>query len=183
MNPSRPLLPSDFLAEWEHSASPLLFLLTGASGAGKTTWCLALAQEATARGRTVSGVCSPAVFENGHKIGIDLVDLHSSMRRHLAVRKTPGLADPQAASRDWLFDEQTLEWGNSLISTAGHDLLILDELGPLEFMHARGWINAFSVLDTGGFNLACVVVRPSLLMQAQDRWPSARLLDIGDQPS
>lgn len=182
-NASRSLPPADFLTGWGQTASQLLFLITGASGAGKTSWCLALAKEAAARGRKVTGLCSPAVFENGRKVGIDLVDLRSTARRRMAALKAPEMGEQRGASRDWQFDEQALEWGNSLLGPAMHDLFILDELGPLEFEHGRGLTNAFTVLDNGRFALACVVVRPSLLLQAQDRWPAARLLDIGGSPA
>ena len=177
---SQVLRPADFLAEWGQPGARLLFLLTGSSGAGKTTWCLELTRVAAAAGRRVSGLCSPAVWEDGRKMGIDLVDLHSSLRRRLAIRKPPGAIGEQAGSRDWQFDEQVLQWGNALITPAENDLFILDELGPLEFEHNRGLVNAFVVLDHGGFDLACVVVRPSLLLQAQERWPAARLLDLGE---
>jgi len=171
------LSPVDFLTEWGAARGPLLFLLTGASGAGKTTWCMELARAAITAGRRVGGFCSPAVFEDGRKTGIDLIDLSRMTRRRLAGLKAEPV--PGEASRDWQFDEQTLAWGNSLLQTAAPDLLILDELGPLEFEHGQGFQDAFNLLDSHSFRLACVVVRPSLLMKAQDRWPAARLLDLG----
>jgi nucleoside-triphosphatase len=172
------LLPSTFLAEWGHSDKRLLFLLTGDSGAGKTTWCMELAQEAAAQGWTVSGLCSPAVFEHGHKAGIDVIDLHSSRRRSLARQR--GGAESDLTTLQWEFDERALAWANSLLWPEEHELLILDELGPMEFDRGRGFMKAFDLLDKSLFKLACVVVRPSLLLRAQDRWPQARLLDISE---
>jgi nucleoside-triphosphatase THEP1 len=173
------LSPVDFLAEWGSARGPLLFLLTGASGAGKTTWCMDLARTAISDGWQVGGFCSPAVFEEGIKTGIDLMDLSRMTRRRLATLKAERVPVPGEVSRDWQFDEQTLAWGNSLLHTAATELLILDELGPLEFEHDGGFQNAFHLLDSRRFKLACVVVRPSLLLKAQDRWPAARLLDLG----
>jgi nucleoside-triphosphatase len=178
---SSKLLPADFLEEWGRSKNRQLFLLTGVSGAGKTTWCLQLAQEAAARGWKVGGLCSPALFEGGRKTGIELVDLHTFARRRLAVRKPQPVAGEP--SLEWKFDEEVLAWGNSLLLRGDNELLILDELGPLEFDHGIGFQNAFAVLDEAHYNLACVVVRPSLLLRAQDRWPAARLLDIGEARS
>jgi len=174
------LNPVDFLSAWGGAGNRPLFLLTGASGVGKTTWCMLLAREAAAIGRQVSGVCSPAVFENGDKIAIDLLNLNNSERRRLARRRPPVLEDGAEATLHWQFDEQVLRWGNSLLLRKTHDIFLLDELGPLEFERRQGLMNAFEVLDGNRFNMACVVVRPSLLMEAQDRWPAARLLDIGE---
>lgn len=180
MSISWSLKPVDFLSAWGAVKNRPLFLLTGASGTGKTTWCIQLAQKAAAIGRRVSGVCSPGVFEGADKTAIDLMDVNSSERRRLARRRPAGSVREPEASLNWLFDVQVLRWGNSLLLHETHDLFILDELGPLEFERGQGLVNAFEVLDSGRFNLACVVVRPSLLLQAQDRWPAARLLDIGE---
>lgn len=58
----------------------------------------------------VSGLCSPAVFEAEHKIGIDLLDLQTGARKSLAVRS------PQPINGlMWNFDDATLQWGNEVL--------------------------------------------------------------------
>ena len=69
------------------STSPILTLVSGRIGAGKTSWCHELAFQAKLAGATPQGIISPAVFEQGIKIGIDLVDIHSQEHRRLATRK------------------------------------------------------------------------------------------------
>jgi nucleoside-triphosphatase THEP1 len=176
-----PLRPADFLFEWGAAGKRLLFLLTGASGAGKTTWCMELARVAGEEGWQVSGLCSPAVFTASSKTGIDVLDLRTAERRRLAGNRAQHLQGP--LTHNWEFDESVLSWANSRLAIVEHELFILDELGPLEFEHKMGFLNAFKILDQKLYRLACVVVRPSLLMRAQDRWPEARLLDIGEAGS
>jgi nucleoside-triphosphatase THEP1 len=156
-----------------------LYLLNAPIGAGKTTWCLKFAQEAKAQGRSVSGLCSPAVFVEGQKIGIDLLDLRSSARRRLAILKPA--SSRGLTTRRWLFDEAAVAWGNDLLRqelALPGDLFILDELGPLELERSQGLTEALPILDARQHRLAVVVVRPSLVPVAQARWPWAVPLDL-----
>ncbi len=183
--------PSKFLDEWKQITAPKLFLLTAPSGAGKTTWCLQLAKDAADVGIPVSGLCSPAIFEMEHKIAIDLLDLRTSTRKRLATLKPE--TSIGLATEHWLFDETTVQWGNSLLkrpegfidqarsenNPSGRDeLFILDELGPLELERNLGFTAAFPILDARQHHLACVVVRPSLLSLAQARWHWAEVLNL-----
>jgi len=171
--------PSKFLDEWQQATAPRLFLLTAPSGAGKTTWCLQLAKDARELGIPVSGLCSPAVFEEEHKVAIDLLDLRTSTRKRLATLKPE--ASIGLATEHWLFDETTVQWGNLLLQQeqySSKELFILDEVGPLELERNLGFTNAFPVLDARQHHLACVVVRPSLLSLAQARWHWADVLTL-----
>ena len=58
--------------------------------------------------------------------------------------------------------------GNRVIqSSIPCDLLVIDELGPLEFKLSLGWVSALEVIKTAQFRLALVVIRPELLESAQ----------------
>ena len=71
--------PVSFLASFlcAEEAPHTLFLISGESAAGKTAWCLQLIQEAPRAGLQPCGLVSPPVFENGEKVGIDLLDVVS----------------------------------------------------------------------------------------------------------
>jgi len=58
-------------------------------------------------------------------------------------------------------------------------LLIVDELGPLEFIHAKGWLSGLVALDSFRYRLALVVIRPELMEAAQTRWPGCGIFHIG----
>lgn len=173
-------LLASFLSQAE-SASELV-LVTGDSGAGKTAWCQDFCRQARAAGLAPLGVLSPAVFESGEKTGIDLLAIHTGERRRLAIRRDEnGGKPPDApATSSWTFDPLVLAWGNRLLGKLPDgDLLVLDELGPLEFTKNTGLTAGLALIDSRRSRLNCVVVRPALLHIASARWPWARTLDVG----
>lgn len=159
------------------SPAPALIALTGPSGAGKTTWCAELAAQARERGLRTAGLLSPGVFADGHKWAIDVVDLATGARRRLAQRRFS--PDPTSPTRNWLFDDDALAWGSAILTAQGPcDLLIVDELGPLELLHGQGWHQALPMLERGAYRVACAVVRPSLLARFTARFPAAVVIDL-----
>jgi nucleoside-triphosphatase len=154
-------------------------ILTGTRGKGKTTTCSRWIEEAANEKWQVSGLLCPAVFENGIKTGINVKDLTSGEIRNLAV-----LADgcPADVTTDhWKFDPQVLLWGSTVLEKIqACDLLVVDELGPLEFKRHQGWIEAFDVISRGEYRLAVIVIRPELLEDACSLWPEAAICSLDD---
>ncbi len=159
------------------STTSILTILTGSVGSGKTTLCARLLELANERSLQVGGVYSPAVMEREKKIGIDLLTLPNSERRRLAVaRETP---DAQALIKRWVIDDAVVAWGNAhLARLAPPELLIIDELGPLEFSAGSGFQAAFPLLDGRNYRWGVVVIRPNLLALAQARWPWAQVIAL-----
>jgi nucleoside-triphosphatase len=139
----------------------LLTTISGPSGSGKTTLCLRLAEQALLVDLDCAGLISPARFEGDRKTGIDLLDVRSLARQPLAHLDTvPGKLRTGA----FRFDLDTVQWGVQLLKTACPcDVLIIDELGPLELERGQGWTNAIQVVGSAQFQLAVVVVRPNLI--------------------
>lgn len=163
-----------------------IILITGPIGSGKTTYCAQRVAVARAGGWDVAGVLSAAHFDGAIKIGIDVVDLRSGERRHLARLRAPA-SDPRAtdigiATQRWVFDTVVLNWGNQVLATSTPcDLLVVDELGPLEWEQGQGWMTGLVAVDTRAFVTALVVVRPSLVELALARWPDAAWFSVGNQ--
>ncbi|MDZ7802171.1 MAG: ATP-binding cassette domain-containing protein [Trueperaceae bacterium] len=160
---------------------PQRLIVTGARGAGKSRWCQALVARVRARGARVAGVSSPAVLREGHKVGIDLVDLATDTRRRLAALRRDD--EGGQTTERWRFDDAVLAWGNEVLRAAAAarpDLLLVDELGPLEFHRSAGLTAGIDAVDGGAAGVACVVVRPSLLKAATARWPDAVIVDVED---
>jgi nucleoside-triphosphatase len=139
----------------------MVVVVTGPGGSGKTALgrrILALARD---RGLSCAGVLSPARFRDGHKAGIDLLDVRTGRARPLAeADAAPGPVRTAA----YRFHPAALAWGAAALTAATPcDLLLIDELGPLELVRGEGWAGALDVLRSGGFRLAVVVVRPALL--------------------
>ncbi|GIK71939.1 MAG: hypothetical protein BroJett021_09270 [Chloroflexota bacterium] len=161
-----------------------ILLVTGAIGSGKTTYCRAQIDAARRAGLDVAGVLSPARFERGVKVGIDVLDLRSGELRRLAHLRTMETASDVTGvvTQRWRFDAAALAWANQVLATATPcDLLVVDELGPLELEQERGWTAALATIDTRAFDMALVVVRKSLLERAMLRWPNADVLKITNQ--
>jgi nucleoside-triphosphatase THEP1 len=159
------------------SMSPSLTIITGDHGAGKTRWCERKVLQARAANLELFGLLSPAVFEDGRKVGIALLDLSTGERRPLA--RLRGSASSGLMTADWLFEPETLAWGNRRLSKCGTcDVFILDEPGPLEFHLHTGLLEGFNVIERGLYRQGYVVIRPELLPQALARWPHAQVLEV-----
>ena len=137
-----------------------IIALSGASGCGKTALCEALCGRLMEEGRDVAGVLSPPVFEAGAKTGILVRDIKSGEEKSLAG---PGKA-PGVNTGKWYFSQEGMDHGLTALTKAlPCDLLVVDELGPIELLRSEGWAIALDLLRSPGFRKALVVVRPSLL--------------------
>jgi len=158
-----------------------LTLISGEIESGKTRFCRQAAGALKELGWDVAGIVSPAVFNEGGKFAIDGLDLRSGERRRLAdlTAAVSTLQGPK--TKRWHFSMQALDWCNEVLQKATPcDLLIIDELGPLEFNHGEGLLAGFEANDSRQFKASLTVVRMSLLEKARDRWPDAEVLNISD---
>jgi nucleoside-triphosphatase len=158
------------------------WMVTGERGAGKTSLCRLLASQARNKGWDAAGVISPGVFENGVKTGIQVEDIRRGESHPLASLEARGPFDLPVGK--WYFDRTTLAWGNQVIANSPPcDLLIVDELGPLELLQGDGWQAALEVLSAGSYRLALVVIRPELQELARGVLDFAATLTIDQTKS
>jgi len=156
-----------------------IIILTGDIQSGKTSLCQELVQKAKEEGVQMAGLLSPAVFDKGKKVGIDVINLKNWERRHLAVWKEKDQTEVEP--RHWLFYPEIVQWGNqALINAVPCELLVVDELGPIEFEQGEGWIAGLEAVDSGSYQSALVVIRPSLLKMAGQRWEISRVFNLED---
>ncbi len=148
-----------------------LWIITGEIGAGKTILCAQMIQAFETLGWQISGLRSPAIMQAGQKTGIAVENLATKEQRQLAWQT----AIPHALGDvpvHWTFDPQVLDWGNQVFRhVVPTDLLVVDEIGPLEMKRGEGWVNALYALDSRQYRQALLVMRPKLLSMAQARWP------------
>jgi nucleoside-triphosphatase THEP1 len=168
----------DYEAVWTPDGSPpRLMVVTGEIGAGKTTWCAGLIAHVRQHDIRLAGLLSTAVFVDGTKQAIDLVELEHGERRRLANRRP--VPDTTLPTPGWAFDAATLAWGGEVLAgISAVDVLIIDELGPLELLHGAGWAAALPLLERRAYRLACVVVRPRLLDVFVGRFPETEIVRI-----
>ena len=156
-----------------------IWIIAGERGVGKSSFCLRVASLARQAGWKVSGLLSLAQFEQGEKIAILAHDLLSRENRLLAKLHSSSLSISGPRLGNWQFDSNTLAWGNELLKVAlPCDLLVVDELGPLEFDQGIGWTSGFSALGEGLYKFAMVVIRPEYLPQAHARWRYATTITL-----
>ena len=158
-----------------------LYLLTAEIGAGKTTFCHALVDEASAAGWDTAGILCPPVFESGVKTGIRAQNLRTGESRPLAIATAfnSPLSTFHFSLGTWLFDPSIIAWGNEILAAAlPCDLFIVDELGPLELIRGEGWLNALEALRQPKYKISVAVVRPSLVESAQRLFPQAQPLTL-----
>ena len=169
-------LPADVWTGYQPGSAQVI-VVTGQVGAGKTTWCRDLIAHVRQTGGGVAGLSSPGVFVDEHKVAINLLDIANDEQRRLADR----LAVPDDASptRNWKFHAETLAWGDAVLRSVGIcDLLVIDELGPLELLHNQGWQSALPLLKAGRYRVGCVVVRQSLLKAFLAVVPNADVIEV-----
>ena len=154
-----------------------LIILSGPRGAGKTTLIQKVLDCFQNESIDIAGILSLPVEEDGVKIAIDGLDLRSGETRRLAVRN-PGLSG-DLATRQWLFESQAMQWADSILEISTPcDLLVVDELGVLEFERGRGWLSGIKALDDGLYSAAIAVIRPELLEEALKRWPMSTVFEV-----
>lgn len=143
-------------------------VLTGERGIGKTTICGETVALARARGCECGGILTRTHGADRH-----VEDVRSGEVRRLTARLD---AESGVVQGRFRFDRSALRWASAVVAgSVPCDLLVIDEIGPLEVERDRGWAAAFDVLHGGGFRLAIAVIRPELVTPAQLRLPvSAR---------
>ena len=169
--------PADMLANTLLSeTSNGLWIVSASSGMGKTTFCGNYVARARQAGLSVGGILCPAVYESGAKVGIDQVDIRTGERRRLGTRSSGASGTTVGC---WQMDESVLAWGNEiLVSLKDEEIIVIDELGPLELEEGHGYQDALRLLDEGRYYVAVVAVRPTLLSLVQTRWPQAQTCSL-----
>jgi nucleoside-triphosphatase THEP1 len=154
-----------------------IIFLTGRREVGKTSLILKVLEELKGRRLDAAGVVSPAIFLGETKIGIDLQDIRSNERRRLADLRVNQTSE--IMTERWSFVPETLDWGNQvLLGATPCDLLIVDELGPIELERDQGLTNGIHAIDSGNYQAAVIVIRPELIAKALQSWPSAQVLEM-----
>lgn len=177
--PNQVYTPASLLAKllngWDES--PQLIIISGPSGAGKSSYCLQVAELARAERLLVCGLISPAVYHDGRKTGIDMIDQLLGTCRRLGAARSEDKEGIKTTN--WLVDPFVLAWGDQLLTDLPDcDMVFIDELGPLEFIHDDGLQAGLKLIDKGQVPIIIAVIRPSLLALARARWPWASVLTL-----
>ena len=183
-----PLCADDAALTMARSASAptrRVVFVTGAPDAGKTLVCQRLVEAARHKGLRVSGLVTEARRLSSGRIVQTVINLRTGERRRLAdyvgVDEGEPIGRGVAGRFSWTFVGESVRWGRHELDrclSGTTDLLVIDQLGPLELLAGSGWINAVRVLQEGRYGLAVVVVNPLVVAQLKDRLGEADVQEI-----
>jgi len=146
-----------------------IILLSAPRRSGKTTACQKFVDRARQADIRVGGILTPARYDQaGHKVGINV--------RSLLIEETHTLGTivPIAKRRTvghYQFDEATMQWAVEQVLHALRtpiDVVVIDEIGPLELVKKRGFAPALDYLPSAQAMSAILLVRSSLLKHLQE---------------
>jgi len=144
---------------------PHIILLSGPRQVGKSTLCQKLVTHLREDTVSVAGLLT--IHTGAHDL--EVMELHSGEQYPLTLPFDDGVGAELGRFR---MDGAALSRGLlSLQSVLPTDVLIVDELGPLEFRLGRGWLPVLNLLRADCCRVALLVVRPELLVEALERLP------------
>lgn len=157
--------------------APQRWIVTGGRGAGKTTFCRHAVERARAAGLDVAGLLSPARMEAGEKTGILVEDVRTGSRRLLASVEPLGVRSLPMGR--WHFSPEAIRWADEvLVRATPCDLLVVDEIGPLELELRRGWTAWENAWLSGSYRAALAVVRSELEARFRRDWEVTGVIAI-----
>ena len=146
-----------------------IYIVTGKVHGGKTTFVSRLTTRLSEEGFRVSGFLSPGIFQNRQRTNYTLVSLDNDLKAPLA---SDGEIEGWFAFRRFFFNPEAFTLGERLIRTGitkGADVVVLDEVGPME-LEGGGWSPAIDELQRHPGTLQIWVVRDSVLEHVMERW-------------
>jgi len=159
---------------------PLLVVVTGRPGAGKTPAIRSLAAGLRERGLSVAGFVQIPVWAEGDKGGYLVRDVASGAERTLAVKVGDERGEHGTPFR---FEPAGFAFARAALAraTAG-SVLILDELGPVELRGGGHMPAVRRALARPGLAAVVATVRPALIPSflSQLAIPSAAIVDVGE---
>jgi len=158
------------------AARPLVVVVTGRPGAGKTPAMRGVAQALRERGVTVAGFVQVPVWEEGAKGGYLVLDVASGEQRTLAVKVGTQRGEHGTPFR---FEGAGFAFARRAAERTA-TVLVLDELGPVELRGGGHMPAVRSALAREGVAAALVTVRPSLIpsLLAEFAIPSVTVVNV-----
>jgi nucleoside-triphosphatase THEP1 len=165
------LIAKQRLTELDLQESPLnkIFIITGDRASGKTSLLTALTEEFRRRQRSVGGILSPVVRMDSMRIGYDVINIQNGERAPLCRNEPDGTG---IKIGEWIFRNDGIQFGQTALDPSSLitcDLVIIDEVGPLE-LDNKVWATSIDQLIRSSTCPIILVVREHLIERVQDRW-------------
>jgi nucleoside-triphosphatase THEP1 len=115
----------------------MIFILTGPVHSGKTTLLKKVVRELMGQKYRLDGFLSEAVHENEETVGYDLFDLKEE--RAIPLIRRTGKKEWQRIGSYFFIPEGLAEAENIILRGTKADILVVDEVGPLELSGKGFW--------------------------------------------
>lgn len=149
----------------------MFILLTGKGGCGKTTACWKALPGLRSSGVRMAGFISPPLLDAaGKKTGIEMLNLATGEHHTFARIVSPDDGPDVGVYR---LETDAIDWARGVLANAlfsDIDLLVIDEIGPLELKRGGGFAFALEPLaDHERIPNAIVIVRRELVDELAER--------------
>ena len=157
-----------------------VFIITGETGSGKTTFLLKLIEELRGKALSIAGFAALSVPEDGPSGSFNILDLVSGKILPLASRR---FTEGWEQSGKFYFNPEGILMGKNILEDPlilNNDLIVVDEIGPFE-LDGKIWAESITRLLTRQCCSILLVVREQLLAQVIKKWSlkDAMIIDIG----
>ncbi len=154
--------------------------LTGVSGSGKTQLCQKAICYANEKGFDVSGFFCPAIFIGDTKVAINVIILPLGNEKSLAMLAKPGMNNNVYGK--WDFNQKTIEdVVTHFLSISKCDLLIIDELGPLEIEEKKGWHKVLQHIDQIDYSVLIITFRSRYQKYFEGKFSDILIIDLDNK--
>ena len=156
-------------------------LVVGEPSSGKTSWCREYIDGRRKCGSSVGGVLSPAIEEQGRRIGSNAIDLLTGQEVPFARLSRYRSFKGGEVVGDYTISRHGISFACRAIKRAVDsrcDLVVIDEVGPLE-LGGKGLMPAVELALASPVNVL-IVVRTSLKEAVQRRFPQYEFVVVAD---
>lgn len=149
--------------------NPKIFIVTGKTDAGKTSFLVKLIDALKVNEIKVGGIYSRKVFENAERIGYDVVDIETN--KGTAFLRTYSNGTSEKIGIFFIFS-QGQKFGIERLKSANNkeiELVIVDEVGKLE-LSGKGWSRELDNILNSKSKHLLIVVREDFIEEAIAKW-------------
>ncbi len=160
----------------ESSKDQKIIIISGKQREGKTTFLKEVIALLKKENISFDGIIAEGIDKDGERIGFDLIRLKTGKSYPLSTT-IPTFNYTQYGP--FFFNDNIFQEVNSSLKNTTADLVIIDEIGPLEIQD-KGWAPAIEQLLNNNTTMIWVVRKP-LLERVTNHWKisQAQVFDIG----
>ena len=157
-----------------------VFIITGETGSGKTTYLLKLIEELKRKASSIAGFAALSIPGDGASGSYNILDLVSGKILSLATR---GFNEGWEQIGNFYFNPAGIQMGKEILEDPliiNNDLIVVDEIGPFE-LDGKVWAESLTHLLNGQNCSVLLVVREQLVSRVIQQWrlEDAMIIKIG----